>query len=121
MASEYTDLSDFGAGLEDVDSVDHYQHEQDDDTSGTGYGKSHSYHLGRCRAITTDGQRCRSPCNGVSTDTCHTHRGDDRVTIDSPSVALIEATSRTLWENLDDLDVDADRIRDAVQEVQDGE
>jgi hypothetical protein len=100
------DLSEFGAGVEDAS--------EDDQEGGFGDEQTYTYRTGRCRGITTDGRRCKSP-SGYGEDCCHTHRMQhNAVTIDDGPVALIEATTRTLWA-----DFENERVRAAVAEVTD--
>jgi hypothetical protein len=105
-----SDLSDFGGGVE-MAEVDDTSTDQD---GGFGDGQTYTYRHGRCRAITTDGARCKSP-KGFREPLCHTHQMQhDAVTIDDGPVELIEATTRTIWRNFEN-----DRVREAVREVSD--
>lgn len=78
-----TDLSEFGVDVEAEEST-----EDTESSSTTGYGDSHQYRRGRCRAIAGGTRRCRSPCSDG--DLCHTHGlEDDPLTIDSSPVRLV--------------------------------
>jgi hypothetical protein len=104
------DLSDFGGGVEASDR-DEPSAGQD---GGFGDGQTYTYRTGRCCGITTHGARCKSP-SGYGEDCCHTHRMQhNAVTIDDGPVALIEATTRTIWR-----DFENERVREAVRKVSD--
>ncbi len=90
-------LEDFSAG----DGIDRDKlapepdHDEKDDTPH----RHESYHNGRCRAISQDGQRCRADSQ-MSSELCGPHdRADDVTTIDDGPRELIEATSGVEWEN----------------------
>lgn len=110
-----TDLGDFGV---DVDEPE--EQETDDKPEKS---SNPEYRTGRCRAITVGGDRCSGSIAGrnISDDDpglCHMHDIQHRVrTIDDTPMSLIEATSRTPWDRLDELDVNADRIRMAVHAI----
>ncbi|MDF9748393.1 hypothetical protein [Natrinema salsiterrestre] len=102
-----SDLSQFGGGIEQSETGT-----EEGDSSDSRY----KYKAGRCRGITNDGDRCRASAS--EGDLCYNHDLDDHcVTIDSDAITLIEWTSRTKFENLEDLDVDEDLIREAVHNV----
>lgn len=111
-----TDLSDFGGGL-DRESYNREHYEEDDDDSGS---SNPEYRTGRCRGITVQGDRCSGSVAGSNIgdddpDLCHMHGNATSVyTIDDTPMSLIEATSRTPWDRLDERDVDHRRIRQAV-------
>lgn len=100
-----SDLSAFGGGIDQPDT---------DDTADEQTESRYKYSAGRCRAIKkTSGERCRGSAS--EGDLCYYHdQDDDPVTIDSDPITLIEWTSRTLFENFDELDVDHERIRAAL-------
>ena len=109
------DLGDFGVDVDDPD-----EQESDDESEAS---SNPEYRTGRCRAITFQGNRCSGSVAGRNIsdddpDLCHMHDIKHSVrTIDDSPVDLIEATSRKFFDNLDDLDVDADRIRMAVHAI----
>ena len=106
-----TDLSDFDGGIDSATT-------ETNETSEATRAQSEEYQHGRCRAIAQNhGRRCQSPA-GEDADLCHHHAHDHSpVTIDSGPVDLIEWTSRTLFDDLDQLDVDHDLIRAAVHNL----
>lgn len=107
-----TDLTTFGVEVDEP--------EDNDETSsgGNSYDAGRDYRMPRCRGITTDGVRCRSPCSDLETELCHTHEmAHDPVTIDDHPVRLIEATARIRFEDLDERDVNAGLIRTAVHNL----
>lgn len=108
-----TDLSQFGGGIEQPETDDEIG--ESDRTSS-----DRAYKNARCRGITNDGHRCAAPASHMwgAESLCGVHSGSNsRVTIDSDPISLIEATSRKLFMNLGDLDVDEDLIRQAVHNI----
>lgn len=102
-----TDLSHFGGGIEQAET---------DDEGSESSDSRYKYSAGRCRGITNDGDRCRGSAS--EGDLCYYHDLEqDPVTIDSDPIMLIEWTSRTMFENFDQLDVDHDRIRAALHNI----
>jgi len=89
-----TDLSDFGAGVDQPDS---------DDETEPATTTSRSYPNGRCPGITTDGTRCRANTSRMDNDgLCSVHqRQHDPITIHDGPKRLIEVTSRQMWRNLE--------------------
>ena len=113
-----TDLGDFGF------DVGEPEEERENDKNEPETGSSNpKYRTGRCRALTTDGTRCSSAIAGENIsddapDLCHMHESQSIVrTIDADPVTLIEGTSRTMFDNLDDLDVDEQLIREAAHAI----
>lgn len=103
------DLSDFGGGVDQPEA-------ESDDEQAESSDTRYQYNAGRCRGITTDGQRCRSSAS--EGELCYIHgQENDPITIDADPVRLIEATSRTVFEDLDDRDVDAELIRAVVHNL----
>lgn len=103
-----TDLSEFGGGVDRAEAD-----QADTDTGGFGDDHGYQYRTGRCRAIDTSGTRCSAPSTHGE-PCCHQHGLDDRgTTIDDGPVALIEATTRTVWTN-----VENERVRAAVDRIQ---
>lgn len=106
------DLSEYVDGIESDETG---ASDDPDEGGSNAFGQDRSYTHGRCRAITTEGRRCRSGCSEPTDDCCQTHNGPARtITIDDHPVDLIEQTSRTLWRNVEDLDVDHERITEAL-------
>lgn len=105
-----TNLADFGGGIDQPET----EHETDDEDSGD---DRYKYSAGRCRAIAkSNGRRCRGSAS--EGDLCYYHEHEnDPVTIDSDPITLIEWTSRKLFRNLGDLDVDEELIRQAVHNI----
>jgi len=102
------DLSDFGGGVEAAETDD----APTDQDGGFGDDQTYNYRHGRCRAITTDGARCKSP-KGFREPLCHTHQMQhDAVTINDEPIELIEAKTRTIWRNFEN-----ERVRAAVRDV----
>ncbi|UHQ96414.1 hypothetical protein [Natrinema halophilum] len=109
-----TDLSQFGGG------IDRPEIEDEDDSDSETDSSNRPYANVRCRGITTEGRRCAAPASNMwgGESLCGVHSGSNSsVTIDSDPISLIEATSRKLFMNLGDLDVDEELIRGAIHNI----
>lgn len=121
-----TDLSDFGVG--DPDDTDDEADESTADNSEEFHAPS--YPRGRCPAITAKSRkRCKAPVSRMKAagEMCGVHgRESDPWTIHDDPETLILLTggldSLSLADlDPDDVDLDLDRIRDALAAVQEGD
>lgn len=118
------DLSEFGAGLENVETNESRSNEKEEEeeeapsSTGKSCSQRRSYPNGRCRGISTgERRRCRSPqLKASGTGLCnHHHFRHQSITIDDDPIKLIQYTSGTQFEDLADRDgLDFLQIQEAL-------